>query len=231
MAQRALITLADQLEHARALRDVVVRLRQAAGRCRAARRAAEGIRPTRPAWRARRCASPTASESRLGFGRAAGREQRFARDQIGLNRFRRRCFRGDFVGEPQRFFRCPAPSGKLGFEHADRPLVPEACLRAVAAVRLAGLPQVVAGRLVAAAHQRDLRERVVHRAGNFVELRLACATPARGAELFRRAPACRACTRICPSVASEIARPRPGPFCSCSAALCSASASACSWRC
>ena len=39
MAQRALVTLADQLEHARALRDVVVRLRQAVGR--AVQRAAQ----------------------------------------------------------------------------------------------------------------------------------------------------------------------------------------------
>ena len=170
VAQRALIAFADQLEHARALGDVVVRLRQPSGGPVAARRGCAEILPTRRAWRARRCVRRPAKAC-FGFSCAIGRQQRFARDQIRLNGLgRRRADGGDFVGEPQRFFRGAAPRRELGLQHADRPFVPLAGLRAVSAVGFAGLAKVIAGRFVAAAHQRDLRERVEDRAGNFVKL-------------------------------------------------------------
>ena len=127
----------------------------------------------RPASRARRCGRATLPSRVSASAHAPPASSASQAIKIGLNRFGRRGLRGDFVGEPQRFFRCAAASGKLRFEHANRPLVPEAGLCAVAAVGLARLPQVVAGRFIPATHQRDLRERVVHGAGDLVELRLA----------------------------------------------------------
>ena len=176
MAERALIALADELEHARALRDVVIRLGQAAGG--AVQRAAQP-QELAPCARhgarvdaARRCCR---AASRASVARPAASSASHAMRSAWIASAGG-AFGGDFVREPQRLVRRAAPRGQLGFEHADRPLVPQARLRAVAAVRLAGLAQVVAGRLIAAAHQRDLRERVEDGAGDFVELSLGCAT-------------------------------------------------------
>src|SRR5207247_475338 len=57
-----------------------------------------------------------------------------------------------------------------GSQDADRPLVPFTGLPTVRAVGLAGAPEVVAGRVVAAANQLDLRESVEHSASRFVKL-------------------------------------------------------------
>src|SRR5581483_1684449 len=55
-------------------------------------------------------------------------------------------------------------------EDADRPLVPLARLAAVGAVRVAGAPEKIARRVVAAADEMNLRERVEHGAGRLVKL-------------------------------------------------------------
>src|SRR5439155_16067672 len=55
-------------------------------------------------------------------------------------------------------------------EHANRPFVPMARLAAVGAVGFARTSEKVAGGLVPAANQVNLRERVEDRAGRLVEL-------------------------------------------------------------
>ena len=123
-----------------------------------------------------------------------------------------------------------APHRQLGLEDPDRPSVPAAGLHAVGAVGVAGLLQVLAGRLVGAANQVNLRERVEDRAGRLVELNGLRTSRARCSICSARSSS-PSRTKICPSVASAIASPRPGLSFSCSATLRSASASACSWRC
>src|SRR5688572_10458154 len=95
MAQRALVTLANQLEQTRTLSDVVVRLRQAIRRAMERAAQTEEFSPG-----AGHCARVNPcrdiSQPRFRFWRAAGGEQRFARDQIRLNRFGWRCFCGNF---------------------------------------------------------------------------------------------------------------------------------------
>jgi hypothetical protein len=76
----------------------------------------------------------------------------------------------DFVGARHGLVEEPLLQGDSCAEDSDRPLVPLAGLPAVGAVRLAGPGEVVAGHLVAAAHQLDLCQRVEDGAGGFVEL-------------------------------------------------------------
>ena len=103
LADGGLIALADQLEDARALRDVVVRL----GRARLAR-AQLAAQPQELAPGAGRRARIEAAfdlrEPMLGFVDALGREQRFDRDELTLARFgrRRRRRARDFVGDSER---------------------------------------------------------------------------------------------------------------------------------
>ena len=79
VAQRALITLADELEHARALRDVVVRLRQAF--CGAVQRPAEPKEFAHAPGMARASMRRGhTGDSLLGLS-APSREQRFAGDE------------------------------------------------------------------------------------------------------------------------------------------------------
>ena len=171
MAQRALIAFADELEHARALRDVVIRLRQPARRPMQSAAHAQKLTPG---------AGHGAGVDALGHARKPGfgflatvrGQQGLGCDQIGLNGFcrRRPLGRRDLIRQPQRFIDGAAARCKFRFEHADRPFIPFAGLRAVSTVRFAGLAQIIAGRFVSAAHQRDLCERVEHRARNLMEL-------------------------------------------------------------
>jgi hypothetical protein len=96
MAERALIPFADELEYARTLRDVVVRVRQAT-RC-AVQRAADSQKLAPCAWHGSRVdASANLAKPRFCFIVAIAREQRFGRDEIRLDCFGRRRGRGDFV--------------------------------------------------------------------------------------------------------------------------------------
>ena len=85
---------------------------------RAAFRGAEEILPTRPAWRARRCAWPgcRVASRRLG---APACEQRFARDELGLNRFRRRRLGAQFRS-PARSASSVAPRRAASFASSTR---------------------------------------------------------------------------------------------------------------
>ena len=111
-------------------------------------------------------------EALLGLGHASELEQRFAGRQVGLDGVgRRNVRRGDqLVGARDGLVEGAAADGELDLQHLDRPLVPLAGLRAVAAVGLAGLTQIFAGAVVGAAHQVDLRQRVEDGAGRLVEL-------------------------------------------------------------
>ena len=169
MAQRELVAFADELEDARALRDVVVRLRQPIRRSVQRPAQAKELTP-RAGHGARVDAARDAVDSLLGVKSAPASEQRLARDELRLNRFRRRRLGRNFVRQSQRVFVCAAPRRELGFEHTNRPLVPQAGLPAVAAIRFAGLTQVIARCLVSAAGQRDLRQCVVDGARDLVEL-------------------------------------------------------------
>ena len=103
------------------------------------------------------------------------REQRLGGDQLRFDRFRGRRVGGlgDLVGDRQRFVGLAAARREPRADHAQRPFVPAAGVAAVGAVRLGGLPQVLRGVLVVAAHQRHLRQRVVDGAGRLVELHRA----------------------------------------------------------
>ena len=174
LADRGLVALADQLEDARALRDVVIRL----GRARLAR-AQIAAQPQELAPRAGRGAriEPRFHLRQAMFGvvDAPGGQQRLGGDQLRFDRFRgRRVGRlGDLVGDRERFVGLAAPRREARADHAQRPLIPAAGVASVGAVGLGRLPQVLGGVLVVAAHQRHLRQRVVDGAGRLVELHRA----------------------------------------------------------
>ena len=172
MAQRSLISVSNQLEYARALSDVVVRLGKATGR--SVQRAAQSkVFTPRARHGPRVDACCDVFHACFGLSRAIRCKQGFAGNQLGLDRLGGRRRRRDFVGEPQRFVGGASARRQLRFEHANGPFVPQARLSAVTAVRLAGLSQIVARRFVSATHQRNLRERVEYGAPDLVELNLA----------------------------------------------------------
>ena len=174
LADRGLIPLADQLEHARALRDVVVRL---GGACLARAQVTAQAEELAPGARRGARVEPGfhLRESSLRFLDAIRGEQRLGGDQLGFDGFRRRRVGGlgDLVGDGERFIRPAAPRREPRADHAQRPFIPAAGVAAVGAVGLGGLAQILRGILVVAAHQRHLRERVVHRAGGLVKLHRA----------------------------------------------------------
>ena len=174
LADRRLIALADQLEDARALRDVVIRL----GRARLARAqiAAQSQELAPRAGRGARIETRLhLRQAMLGLVDASGGQQRFGGDQLGFDRFRRRRVGrlGDLVGDRERFVGLAAPRREARADHAQRPLIPAARVASVGAVGFGRLPQVLRGVFVVAAHQRHLRQRVVDRAGRLVELHRA----------------------------------------------------------
>ena len=109
LADRGLIPFADQLEHARALRDVVVRLGGARlPRAQLAAQAQELAPRTRRG--ARLEPRLDLRQSALGLLHAIGREQRFGGDQFRFDRLGRwRIGRlRNLVGDRQRFIRVAA---------------------------------------------------------------------------------------------------------------------------
>ena len=104
------------------------------------------------------------------FFRPPRRQQRLAGGQVGLDGVGRRNVGGaaQLVGERHGFFVGAAARGDLHLEHLHRPFVPARRLRTVGAVGLAGLPQILAGAVVVAAHQVDLGQGVEHRTRRLV---------------------------------------------------------------
>ena len=173
VAEGGLIPLAEQIEQRRALREVVVRV----GR-RAVLRVQRAAQPQVLAPRGRRHARIERvggrREALLRLGQASGERQGFGGDERRLQRVEgRRAGREDVVGARDRFVERAAAEREPRAEDAHRPFVPLAGLAAVGAVRLAGAGQELAGDLVAAANQVNLRQRVEHRAGRLVELNRA----------------------------------------------------------
>ena len=109
-------------------------------------------------------------QARVGFLRPLREHERLGSDEFGLEAFgRRRAFRvDDGVGEREGLFGPAAPVGEAGGDDAHRPLVPAARLAAVVAEGLGGAGQVFGRAFVVAAHERDLRERVVDGARDLV---------------------------------------------------------------
>ena len=175
LAERRLVALAEQLEDVRALREVVVR---GCGRSDLLVNERRGCAGTRPSWPAcvrgssaashvsRRCSASSMRPAATSASHAA-RSAWMASAGGTPARLRQ------LVGHRERLVVGAAPDRQLDAEHLERPLVPAHRLRAVGAVGLAGLAQVLAGALVRAAHQVNLRQRVEHRAGRLVELNRA----------------------------------------------------------
>ena len=123
----------------------------------------------------------------LRLGNAIRRHQRLARGQLRLERFGRRDARclHQLLGMVDGFVVSATANRQFHAEHFQRPLVPAHRLRAIRAVGFAGLAEVLAGTLVGAAHQVDLRQRVEDRAGRLLELHRAADFQRAGQDLFR----------------------------------------------
>jgi hypothetical protein len=171
LAYGSLVALADELEDARALRDVVIRL-GGAGQARAQLAAqAQELAPC-PGRRARVEPRLHLGQPPFGLVYALGRKQRLSGDQLRLDGFRRRRIGGfgDLVGDGEGFVGLSAPRRQPGADHAQRPFVPPARVAPVGAVGFRRLAQVLGRVFVVAAHQRHLRQRVVNGTGRLVEL-------------------------------------------------------------
>ena len=175
MAERRLIAFAKQIEQRRALREVVIRVGGAA-----AFRACSAPRSRRYSPQVGRRDARVEDvggrrEALLRFRQPAGRGQRFGRDQRRLQRVERRRAgaRASRRRATSASSSAPLPQREPGAEHPHRPFVPMARLASVGAVRLAGAAEELAGHVVAAANQMNLRERVEHGAGRLVELNRA----------------------------------------------------------
>ena len=170
VAQGGLISLAEQIEQRRALREVVIRVGRLAARGVQLAAQPQELAPGR--GRDLRIEHVGGRREPLsGVGQPSGERQGFGGDQHGLQRVeRRRAGPEDVVGPRDGFVERAPPEGEPRAQDADRPFVPVAGLAAVGAVRLDGARQELAGHFVPAAHQVNLRERVEHRAGRLVEL-------------------------------------------------------------
>ena len=173
MTERRLIALAEQIEQRRALREIVIGVGGAVG---------PGVQRTAQAEifapRGRRDSRVEGiggrRQPRFRLGEPVGEGQRLGGDERRLERVeRRRAGLKNFVHACDRVVEVAAPQREPRAEHAHRPLVPLAGLAAVGAVRLAGAAEKIAGRVVAAADEMNLRERVEDGAGRFVELNRA----------------------------------------------------------
>ena len=156
---------------------------------RAGRRARAGTRPSWPATSAGRSATSHVVRRCAASSDAPELEQRLARGQVGLDGVGRRNVRRrhQLVGASDGVVEGAAPDGELDLQHLDRPFVPLAGLRAVAAVGLAGLAEIFAGAIVGAAHQVNLGQRVEHGAGRHVELHRLADFERAHQDVFRRA--------------------------------------------
>ena len=114
-------------------------------------------------------------KSAFRVGDSIRRHERFTRGKLRLQRFGRRHTGGlhECFGLGDRFVVGATANRQFHTKHLQRPLVPPHRLCAVRAIRLAGLSEVVAGTLVRAAHEVDLRQRVEDRAGRLFELHRA----------------------------------------------------------
>ena len=150
-------------------------------------------------------------------GQPARRCEGLGRDERGLQRVERRSIGAENrVGERHRLVEGPATEGQSGAQNPHRPFVPAAGLPPVGAVRLAGTTEELAGDVVLAANQVNLRQSVEDGARGFVKLDRAADVEGpmqRERRLGVRSPSR---TQICPSVASATARPWPDPCASCS---------------
>ena len=170
LADRGLITFADEIEDRRTLRDVVVRLGRA--RLTRAELTAQAQELTPGAGRTARINRRLhLRQANLGFFESRRGDQRLDGDELSLDRFGRRRVRraDDVVGNGERRVGVPAANREPRADHAHGPLVPLARLMAVRAIGFTSALQVLGRPLVIAAHQRHLRERVVHGAGRLME--------------------------------------------------------------
>jgi hypothetical protein len=160
------VTLAEQVEDADALTEVVVGLGRSAGRGMKAAPQAKELTP-RAAHRSRLNSRRGRLELFLGAIDVPGCQERLSQDQLALQHVGSRCLRRarDIRRDGVRRAMLTVPERKPGLEHLQRPLIPAARLGAVFAVRLPGFLQAAAGGIVLAARQMDLRQRVEHRAG------------------------------------------------------------------
>ena len=173
VAERRLIAFAEQIEQRRALREIVVRVGALAGS--GVQHAAQ---PQVLAPRRRRHLRIEPVGGRLqplfGLGRTVAGGERLGRDERRLQRVERRRARlQDLVDARHRFVERAAAQREARAEHAHRPLVPLARLPSVRAVGFARAREELARRVVAAADQVNLRERVEDGAGRLVKLNRA----------------------------------------------------------
>ena len=187
MAEAGLVSLAEQVEHADALAEVVIRLGRAAGR---------GVEPPakpqklapRPAHRAGLHAVGDALEPPLRDVGAAERQQRLDGDELRLQRVDagRVAGPGDFRRDGERRGGIASAQREPRLERLHRPLIPAA--RERLAVGLARLLQAPARLVVLSADQVNLRERIEHGAGRLAHEVQRAAHVERAVEHLFRAP-------------------------------------------